>query len=329
MGGGIWNKEAFASVASSRTKKSRSEIFTAKTIDVEMDPVKFTMRESRDSDEHPNSVPIMIWLDETGSMGSIPEQMVKKDLAGLMDLLNEKKYVDDPQLCFCGIGDAYSDRHPVQVGQFESDNRCDDWLTKIYLEGGGGGGMKESYELALYTAARYVVADAWERRGRKGYLFIIGDEAPYDYISKKQVKSIFGDSIQADIPVEDMLEEVQEHFHVIRLHVPYGHRRLPNQHDERIFKRWQDLLGQNAIRLDDPKDISAMIGVTIGMIEGSTDLDKAASDMSDAGIDDIVADRVTTALVPFATENGIVPKGPSNTSVLPPKKRYRSRFRQA
>ena len=69
---------------------------------------------------------------------------------------------------FGGIGDAQSDRVPLQVGQFESDNRMDDQLRTIFLEGNGGGQKSESYELATYFIARHTVTDAWEKRGRKG-----------------------------------------------------------------------------------------------------------------------------------------------------------------
>ena len=56
---------------------------------------------------------------------------------------------------FGAIGDATCDRAPLQVGQFESDNRMDDDLGRILLEGGGGGQKTESYELAMYFMARH------------------------------------------------------------------------------------------------------------------------------------------------------------------------------
>ena len=59
---------------------------------------------------------------------------------------------------FGAIGDATCDRVPLQVGQFESDNRMDDDLGRIVLEGGGGGQQTESYELAMYFMARHTVA---------------------------------------------------------------------------------------------------------------------------------------------------------------------------
>ena len=77
---------------------------------------------------------------------------------------------------FGAVLDATCDRVPLQVGQFESDNRMDEHLGNMVLEGGGGGQMTESYELAMYFMARHTAIDCHEKRRRRGYLFIIGDE---------------------------------------------------------------------------------------------------------------------------------------------------------
>ena len=80
---------------------------------------------------------------------------------------------------FAAVGDATCDRVPLQVGQFESDNRMDENLENMILEGGGGGQKTESYELALYFMARHTAIDCYAKRGRRGYLFVIGDEMAY------------------------------------------------------------------------------------------------------------------------------------------------------
>ena len=121
-------------------------------------------------------------------------------LPQLLGLLLRKGYVADPQIIFGAIGDATCDRAPLQVGQFESDNRMDDDLSRILLEGGGGGQKTESYELALYFMARHTVADCYERRGRRGYLFIIGDEMAYPRVKAAEVAEVIGDGLQAPCP---------------------------------------------------------------------------------------------------------------------------------
>src|SRR5512144_834384 len=133
-----------------------------------------TVRESRDSAEHPVSLAVAVLFDVTGSMGTVPRVLQAK-LPDLHSLVQRRGYVEHPQLLFGAIGDATCDRVPLQIGQFESDNRMDAQLGTIVLEGGGGGQRTESYELAAYFMARHTRLDSLVKRGRRGYLFIIGD----------------------------------------------------------------------------------------------------------------------------------------------------------
>ncbi len=147
----------------------------------------YRCRESRDSAEHPQSLAIAVLFDVTGSMRDVPRTLQAK-LPQLLGLLLRKGYVTDPQIMFGAIGDATCDRAPLQIGQFESDNRMDDDLGRILLEGGGGGQKTESYELALYFMARHTVTDCFAKRGRRGYLFIIGDEMAYPRVKPGEVR---------------------------------------------------------------------------------------------------------------------------------------------
>lgn len=81
---------------------------------------KTHIRESRDSEEHPESLPVFIALDETGSMGSIPDKMIRDYLPKLMDSIIDSIGVKHPQILFMGVGDHECDYCPCQVGQFES-----------------------------------------------------------------------------------------------------------------------------------------------------------------------------------------------------------------
>ena len=97
------------------------------------------IREARDSEEHPNSFPIIIGLDVTGSMGYIPKELIKNGFPEMMKKIMDEG-VEHAQVCFMGIGDEECDSAPIQMGQFEtSDELCEKWLKAIYLEGGGGG----------------------------------------------------------------------------------------------------------------------------------------------------------------------------------------------
>ena len=96
MGGGSWSSSAYTAASSARrsagiddfdyTAKVRSGAVTGihaaldPTLMKNPDPAKYRypLRESRDSDEHPESVPVVIIFDVTGSMGKIPQVLQQK-----------------------------------------------------------------------------------------------------------------------------------------------------------------------------------------------------------------------------------------------------------
>jgi hypothetical protein len=67
--------------------KSAGEIFTQnakRQAHPSMIPHGVAFRESRDSEVHPHSVPIILGLDVTGSMGHIPYELIREGLPKLM-----------------------------------------------------------------------------------------------------------------------------------------------------------------------------------------------------------------------------------------------------
>ncbi|MEU4744864.1 hypothetical protein AB0G02_30985, partial [Actinosynnema sp. NPDC023658] len=223
MGHGKWDDNAYAAAKTFRAAKGIDDFgYTAALrsrpsrewkADPSLDPKGVTARECRDSPDHADSTPIAVLFDVTGSMGRVPQIMQRK-LGKLHGLLQRKGYLTDPQLLFGGIGDADSDRVPLQVGQFESDNRMDEQLRTIFLEGNGGGQKSESYELAAYFIARHVVTDAWQKRGRKGYLFLIGDELNKPRLEARHIRRIIGDDVKQDIDPASVYRELERKWHV-------------------------------------------------------------------------------------------------------------------
>ncbi|MFI0943367.1 hypothetical protein [Streptomyces sp. NPDC021020] len=254
-----------------------------------LDPHGLTVRESRDSDEHPTSLAVAVLFDVTGSMGGVPRTLQTK-LPDLFGLLLRKGYTPDPQILFGAVGDATCDRVPLQIGQFESDNRMDDDLGNILLEGGGGGQMTESYELALYAMARHTSLDCHEKRGRRGYLFLIGDEMPYGKVKAREVKAVLGETIPQDIPVQDVLAELKRKFHVFYI-LPAGASHAGNTD---VLTLWRRLLGQNVIELDDLDAVCETIALTVGLGEEAIDLATGLADLAELGSDAV--DSVARAL---------------------------------
>ena len=206
-----------------------------------------TTRECRDNPDHPHSTPIVVIMDVTRSRGKDVKVIYEK-LPMLFGQICMKEYVPDPTISFAAVGDfTAGDLAPVQIGQFEADNRLDQVLKQIWREEGGGGTGQESYELAAYYYARHAVMDSLEIRGEKGYLFFQGDEGFYPMVSKEAVKKLFGDKIEADIPSAKIFRELQEKFHVYFI--------LPN-------KSWEER------KKDVDEEIKQRVLKAGGLIEG-------------------------------------------------------------
>lgn len=256
-------------------------------------------REARDSDVHPTSLPIAVLFDVTGSMGEIPRE-VQRRLTNLMRLLVQRGYVAHPQVMFGAIGDATCDSGPLQIGQFEAGLDMDKDLERVWVEGGGGGGHHESYELGHYFVARHVVTDAWDKRNQKGYLFTMGDEAPYDAVSRSAVQRLMGDNLQADIPLTELMAELQQKWHVFHLLA----RTSTSQSDATIGSQWRALLpAGHVIDLADGKNVAEVVGLIVGIMEGK--VEDAESDLAQLGVDGDSVKAVIETIAPFARTRGI------------------------
>jgi hypothetical protein len=257
MGGGTYSvsSRTLRSKASGWDTKSTSEIFTSRSINNAMSPHGVKIRESRDSSEHPNSLAIVIALDLTGSMGSVPHFLVKEGLPNIVDSII-KGGEPDPQILFLGVGDHECDRAPLQVGQFESsDELLDKWLTSVYLEGGGGGNKGESYLLAWYFAGLHTSIDCMEKRNRKGFLFTIGDEPTLKQIPQNVLKNIMGDGQYENFTAAKLLSKASEKYNVFHLHIKETAAGSMNS----TVDGWKQLLGPNLFVIDRHEDVASKI----------------------------------------------------------------------
>ena len=85
MGNGYWNTTAYTNAASARRKAGIDDFgYTSVMRGVprgqrkpapSLDAYRATVREARDSDEHPNSTPIAVLFDVTGSMLNVPQTL--------------------------------------------------------------------------------------------------------------------------------------------------------------------------------------------------------------------------------------------------------------
>lgn len=236
MGGGTWTKEDFVTYSCSVGKSmetngtvsldgmSVQDMYKSVRLNASLNPYN-VMRECRDSEEHPNTIPVILALDVTGSMGSTA-MVVASELNTVMTNLFSS--VKDVEFLVMGIGDLAYDTSPIQASQFESDIRIAEQLDKIYFEGGGGGNNFESYTAAWYFAARHTNLDCW-KRGKKGILITMGDEFLNPYLPAKPLAEVTGDGVQEDISTASLYAEARQKYDIYHIHVdhrPWGGEEL-------------------------------------------------------------------------------------------------------
>lgn len=267
MGSGTFDPGAYRVYTSTTVGKGTDEIYTSRTINKNLNPLGVKIRESRDSPDNPNSTPLIVGIDVTGSMGMIADVLAREGLGTLFTGVLDRKPVTDPHVMFMAIGDANYDSAPLQVSQFEADNRIVEQLTQIYIEHGGGGNNFESYNLPWYFAAFHTIHDSMEKRGKRGYLFTVGDEEAPQPLTKAQIKRFIGDDVEASLSTRDLLQLAQRTYDVFHIIIEEGsHAR---SHLAQVMNGWTDLLGQHVIKLSDHKKLAETIVSAIEIVEGA------------------------------------------------------------
>lgn len=286
MGTGSWTSKAFADytvstkcVASVDDFVKSSGISTQKVykntkLSECLNPYH-VMRECRDTKEHPNTLPVILALDCTGSMGEA-SVAVAKQLGKIMEDIFSNKDVPDVEFCMMAIGDLAYDTTPIQMGQFESDIRIAEQLDAIYFEGCGGGNNYESYTAAWYMGLNHCDLDCW-KRGQKGIIITLGDELPNPYLPKigrsNGLANATGDNLQGDIETTELLPQVREKFDVYHISVndPNSSYEYNNRKGD-IDAEWRELLGKDSYFVcglnDLGKTISNIVTRNISSING-------------------------------------------------------------
>lgn len=290
MGGSRWNNDDYQSYASTTNYRSasRAEVFSHK-VNEALDPRKIRvgagpnqgqqLRESCDSDTNPNSTPIILGLDVTGSMGAVAEQIAKIELPKLMTAIHEQGVVTDPHVMFMAIDDVFAQGHgALQVSQFEPDIRIVEQLRQLWLVGNGGGNGSESYDLAWYFAAKYTLIDSFEKRGKKGFLFTFGDEpAPFQAVSAANLQTIFGEGDYEKTTPEASLQLAQQKYNVFHISVEHG------GYGRRERDSWVKMLGNNVIFLQDTQYLTEVVLATMAIANGA-DMNEVIQASSNPGV---------------------------------------------
>lgn len=249
MGGGSWTSQSFVNYSKSvgrdvdlktgllKGDYKAQDMFVQKYLAPELNPYN-VMRECCDSEEHPNTIPVIIGLDTTGSLGQAGVEVAKRLNTIITDLYTRYK---DIEIMIMGIGDLAYDTAPVQISQFESDIRIAEQLDKIWLESGGGGNGYESYSSAWYFGLRHCKLDCWKRY-KKGIIITTGDEPLNPYLPKHMLNSISGDGNESDVETNELYESAKEKFDIYHIAID-DPRTCYNYYEDRINKTFGKLLG--------------------------------------------------------------------------------------
>jgi hypothetical protein len=174
-------------------------------------------------------------------MGAWPATIFSK-LPYLDHEMKKEYFGDGAEICFAAVGDAFSDKYPLQAGEFSSGADMKKRLEALVIEGGGGGSGSESYELAaLYFARNCEMPMAM----RKPIFIMIGDEMPYDTISPDIGERYAHTASPKMITVQDVFRELADKYSVYYIRKPFGSERDGEVSPH--HKMWTSLVGDDRV----------------------------------------------------------------------------------
>lgn len=271
MGSGAFTTSSFVNYSISKKRVVDSsgvvvtdnlqDFYTQRSIHKDLNPYK-VVRECCDSEEHPNTIPVIIGLDVTGSMGGACIKTAQNLNTIITSLYDE---FEDVEFMIMGIGDLSYDHAPIQVSQFESDIRIAEHLDNVYMEHGGGGNGFESYTAAWYFGLYHTALDCW-KRGKKGIIITMGDEPLNPYLPKEKLNKVLGDHVEADVETKDLYQLAKEKFDIY--HIAINDKDdCYRRYKDRVDKSFSKVLGEDfkIATLDElPKTIVDCIKDSVG-----------------------------------------------------------------
>ena len=179
--------------------------------------------------------PVVVAVDVTGSMSHWPYEIFDR-LPLLYQTLSQ--YREDVEISFVAIGDATSDRYPLQVCDFSKGIGLEDQLNGLYGEGGGGGTVRESYELF----AHFLLNQCRAPNAQRPFLILYGDEGFYENVSAQHIRHYLGGQASRDVNSLRIWEALSESWNMFHLRKPYG-----RGHDAEIENQWAEAIGRERI----------------------------------------------------------------------------------
>jgi len=235
---GVWEGHDFKSA------RKTYDAYVGRSYDVAVKAGKGTKDLIAENVKTESTAPLIIVVDETGSMGDWPATIFSK----LPYLENEgKEYLgEDFEICFMAVGDAYeAEKYPLQVRPFAKGLDLKDRLKELVIEGGGGGTSQESYDLAALFAAEKIEIP----KAIKPIMIFIGDEKCYDTIASDQAERLLGIKLQKTLTTQAVFKKLCDKYSVYVIRKPYQATsdNTMSAADKTITAHWANLIGEDHI----------------------------------------------------------------------------------
>ena len=268
MGYGSYTSADWSKLKASRGINSDSsveEIFKDNQLKDIYNPRFINVRESRDSSDSPESTPIILGFDVTGSMGYLAAEIAKNSLNKTITEIYDKQPVTNPHvMCAAFMSPVYCGG--LQVTQFEADIRVVEQLLDLKV--GFGGNMYSYDSLVWYFAAFHTDIDSYNKRGSKGFLFGIGDEicdtsGSLEHLKKSSIKDVYDDDVES-FSLEEIYKKASEKYEIFHIVTLMGYR------EEEAYGSWCEFMPGRvaAIRDTDIRYLSEVITSLMQLVKG-------------------------------------------------------------
>ena len=294
MGTGYYRASDWTKLKQSRglsNSANYSQTFRNKEIKESLNSKYIDCRESFDSEDSPNSTPVIIGFDVTGSMGYLANNIATKSLNDSILKILESKTITNPHIMCAAFTNTDS---PLQVTQFEADIRVVEQLLDFSISGWN---PSAADNLLWYFAAKHTRIDSVKKRNKKGILIGIGDERcnqDTNTLRPAGLKNAFNEENGREYSFDETREMASEKYELFHIVIGENMRLLPTN-DEYMQRResysgWCEALPGRVARIK-AEHVGYLDWLIISIVRLSQGEDKAQiiNSITDAKIREIIA----------------------------------------
>lgn len=187
--------------------------------------------------------PVVIWTDHTGSMGGWPGVIFSK-LPYLEHQLRTEYLGEDMEISFGAIGDT-ADTYTLQVRPFAKGVNIKERMEELVIESGGGG--ESNYHERYDIAALWLLRNVSVPKSSHPIAIFIGDEMPYEYVSKSLARKFFITMEEREITIVSIMKQLLDQWTFYFIQKPYGNQEASDEISMETRRAWGDLIGKNKV----------------------------------------------------------------------------------